>query len=256
MIDTNNLDPGFPENDPQRYFKQYSNSTAVGRFNLVEMGQSIKSDVFGSDTLYTAESMVPQGLYDTACIIRHRNNVLSGTTYDNGTPSNPDDDTNYTYFKPSDDDRGNLSGKMLAIKNFAANTIGDTYTDIYMQYLYPAASECFAYEPSVSSDSALADKFKCHHWYLPSIGELARLCFLSMTCYSGSSIYEASAAALFGDIFANAVTAGKFTRMSASYYWSSTEFNSSNAWFVHFSSGLINAYTKYNTNVVRPVAAF
>lgn len=257
MIDTNNLDPGFPENDPQRYFKQYSNSTAVGRFNLVEMGQSIKSDVFGSDNMYTAESMVPQGLYDTACIIRHRNNVLSGTTYDNGTPSNPDDDTNYTYFKPSDDSRGNLSDKMLAIKNFAANTIGDTYTDIYMQYLYPAASECFAYEPSVSSDNALADKFKCHHWYLPSIGELARLCFLSMTCYSGSSIYEASAAALFGDIFANAVTAGKFTRMSASYYWSSTEYNSVNAWAVNFSSGGIYDYHgKYNTYVVRPVAAF
>lgn len=256
MIDTNNLDPGFPENDPQRYFKQYDNNTAVGRFNLVEMGQSIKSDVFGSDTLYTAESMVPQGLYDTACIIRHRNNVLSGTTYDNGTPSNPDDDTNYTYFKPSDDDRGNLSDKMLAIKNFAANTIGDTYTDIYMQYLYPAASECFAYEPSVSSDNALADKFKCHHWYLPSIGELARLCFLSMTCYSGSSIYEDSAAALFGDIFANAVTAGKFTRMPASDYWSSTEGGSGYAWVVGFSSGYIGYNIKCNTGVVRPVAAF
>lgn len=42
---------------------------------------------------------------------------------------------------------------------------------------------------------------------------------------------------------------------TASNYWSSTEYNSNNAWNVNFSSGNINNNNKYNTNVVRPVAA-
>ena len=41
-----------------------------------------------------------------------------------------------------------------------------------------------------------------------------------------------------------------------SYYWSVTEYYSSNAWLVNFSSGIVNYYYKYNSNVVRPVAAF
>ena len=40
------------------------------------------------------------------------------------------------------------------------------------------------------------------------------------------------------------------------YYWSSTEYGSSYAWFVNFSSGSIYSYYKYDTLVVRPVAAF
>ena len=258
MIDTNNPDTGFDENDPQRNFKQYGDTTAVGRFNLVEMTQTLVNDVFGESDIYSAGDMVPQGLYDTACIIRHRNNVLSGTTYENGTPDNPDDDTSYTYFKPSDNDRGNLSTKMLAIEDFADRYLQTDYPAIYRQYLWPAASECYAYQPTVASGNTLAEKLTCHHWYLPSIGELARLCFLSRTCCNiqNNSIYDAQANSLFGDIFANAVTAGVFTRMSASYYWSSTESYDNLAWLVNFSSGGITYGDKCYSRSVRPVAAF
>ena len=41
-----------------------------------------------------------------------------------------------------------------------------------------------------------------------------------------------------------------------SNYWSCTENNSSNAWNVNFNSGNVNNNNKYNSNVVRPVAAF
>ncbi len=43
-----------------------------------------------------------------------------------------------------------------------------------------------------------------------------------------------------------------------SNYWSSTEYNTNNAWNVNFGSGNVNIYTgKYGTNsVVRPVAVF
>lgn len=41
------------------------------------------------------------------------------------------------------------------------------------------------------------------------------------------------------------------------YYWSSTEYGSTNAWYVYFSSGTINGYTtKYGSLTVRPCAAF
>ena len=41
-----------------------------------------------------------------------------------------------------------------------------------------------------------------------------------------------------------------------SNYWSSTEYNTTNAWNVNFGSGNVNNNNKYNTNnVVRPVAA-
>lgn len=41
-----------------------------------------------------------------------------------------------------------------------------------------------------------------------------------------------------------------------SNYWSSTEYNTNNAWNVNFNSGNVNNNNKYNTNnVVRPVAA-
>ena len=42
-----------------------------------------------------------------------------------------------------------------------------------------------------------------------------------------------------------------------SIYWSSTEYNPTNAWYVNFGSGYVTGNIKYNTNnVVRPVAVF
>ena len=42
---------------------------------------------------------------------------------------------------------------------------------------------------------------------------------------------------------------------TSSNYWSSTEYNANNAWNVNFGSGNVNNNNKYNSNVVRPVAA-
>ncbi len=43
---------------------------------------------------------------------------------------------------------------------------------------------------------------------------------------------------------------------SASYYWSSSEYNSTGAWFQHFGTGHQDASHKYNTCRVRPIRAF
>lgn len=256
MIDQNNPSPEYDESDPQRYFKEYANTTAAGRLNLVELSSAIKNAVFANDDMYSADSLVPQGLRDTAAIIAHRNNVLAGTTYD-PDPNTSGDETNYMAFVPNDTYPSNLAQKILDIRDFAENTLESPYPTIYSQYLFPAASDAFAYQPVVSSNHVLLDKFKANHWYLPSIGEIARLCFLSMTCYSGASTYEAAAYAMFGDIFAQAVAAGVYTRQGASTYWSSTEGTQTGALYVNFSSGYIYDSNKYHSAfIVRPVAAF
>lgn len=258
MIDQENPSDEYPIDDPQRYFKVYGNTTAVGRLNLVELSQTLKDDVFAGDNLYDGSTMVPQGLHDTAAIIAHRNNVLYGTTYD-PDPNSSGDEVPYINFTPNDTYPSDLAQKILDIQNFAQNTLGSSYPTIYSQYLFPAASHAFAYQPTVATGQTLNEKFTANHWYLPSIGELARLCFFSNQCYSGSSLYNESAGTMFGDIFAAAVAANKYTRYSlSSYYWSSSEFNQANAWNVYFSSGnVINYGGKYFTYlVVRPVAAF
>ena len=43
---------------------------------------------------------------------------------------------------------------------------------------------------------------------------------------------------------------------SASYRWSSSENNQTNAWNVNFSNGNFNNNNKYNSNVVRAVCEF
>lgn len=257
MIDENNPSPEFDENDPQRFFKEYANNTALGRLNLVELSTALKNVVFPNDDMYDDDTMVPQGLHDTAALIAHRNNVLAGTSYDPDPETEGEEgETNYSVFKPNDTYPSVLAQKILDIRQFATDTLEAPYPNIYSQYLYAAASQAFSYQPTVAAGQTLDEKFTANHWYLPSVGELARLCFLGMVCYSGSTLYNASAYAMFGDIFAKAVAAGLFTRFSASYYWSSSEYAQDGAWLVYFNSGIVGTSNKYYSCVARAVAAF
>lgn len=239
--------------DPQTGdFVDYSNSTAVGRGlnTLVALGSELKDALFVDDDSITAETLVPRGFRDTCGIILHRTRVLMGTTWtgDNG------EDTNGSYFSPDDQSVGGLNSKITAIRQYASSnpTLSGGYNDRFSQYLYPAASAAFAYQPSVSQGHILNDKFKAHKWYLPSSGELARLAYWHLVGQASSEYHQTGV----DDIFLNAVTALIFTRFSASYYWSSTEDGSTFAWYVHFSSGYINSNLKYNSFYVRPCAAF
>jgi hypothetical protein len=65
-------------------------------------------------------------------------------------------------------------------------------------------------------------------WYLPSMDELNKL-YINRTAIGG---------------------------FAAAYYWSSSEYDSSRAWFQYFSVGNQYNYGKYNTYYVRAVRAF
>lgn len=253
--------------DPQTgdFFK-YGNNVAFGCMALVELSSLMKENVFPDDDLFDATTKVPQGLKDTAGIIYHRNRVLAGTTY-TGDASTQDDDVNYGIEFKTDPDidasTGNVALQINKIRTFATNTLSSSYPNVYSQYLYPAASMAYAYEPKKSDGTdipGLLPKFKKHHWYLPSSGELCRLAYFTLICYSGSSYYVSQANGNpYGDIFANAVAnlGTKFSRFNTSSgYWTSTESNTYNAWGVNFTNGLVNNYYKYYSLSVRACAAF
>ena len=86
-----------------------------------------------------------------------------------------------------------------------------------------AASEALAYESGGYSD-----------WYLPSTDELVEM---YITIGQGSEN-------------------GNIGGFSNNVYWSSSEGNDSNAWFVNFNNGFTYSNDKYNTFRVRVIRAF
>ena len=58
-----------------------------------------------------------------------------------------------------------------------------------------------------------------------------------------------------GAIFQKAIDAGILNDFSYSWYWSSSENSQNNSWIVNFSNGNFNNNNKYNSNMVRAVAA-
>lgn len=180
-------------------------------------------------------SRVPSGRYNTLLIMKHRNYIL--------------DDGNIGYAKPK---AGGGISETTSLNNCISAVIAaNENKNQYRQFYYPAASRCFAYEPTdviaLKEGEVLSDKFKAHKWYLPSCGELARLYWYHSKGYT---------AGVDNAIFADIVARGLFDRFSANYYWSSTEGSATNAWPVDFSNGNVIGIYKAGSSIVRPVCAF
>lgn len=202
------------------------------------------TDNTGKDTLtaelallsgaYKSGDEVPVGLVKSLKVIQHRNKILEDSGVNLPIPEATDDIT----------EQGSLSN---LISEVIAN---NGNLSKYQQFYYPAVSKCYAYQPAVAANEVLADKFKVHNWYLPSIGELCRLYWHSK---KGPSYDDDR----IGAIFQRAINEGVFSDFSASYYWSSSEYSQYISWLVNFGNGhFINYYYKGNSIVVRAVAAF
>ncbi|MBQ9532403.1 MAG: DUF1566 domain-containing protein [Prevotella sp.] len=145
----------------------------------------------------------------------------------------------------------------------------------YRQLYYPAAYACYLYEPTLDEDDELNDQYKRSKWMLPTEGFLARIYnFFYNSC--GRVTYENGGRCtaananenpqseallpLFANLLARIAAAEApgtpFAIPTNSYYWSVTESGSSLAWGVYFNNGNVYINNKYNSNVVRPVAAF
>lgn len=174
----------------------------------------------------------PTGLHHTLGIIAHRNQVLDAAGL--SIPAAQFKDGVRT--KSEMENLYELISKIIENNGNAAK---------YQQYYWPAASYCYAYEPTVADGEELAPKFKAHNWYLPAIGELVRQYW-----------YYRQGLASDLNIFANAINNAVMANYTASNRWSGSERNQSNAWHVGFSNGNFSGHSKYNSFVVRAVCAF
>ena len=126
-------------------------------------------------------------------------------------------------------------------------------------YVFPAAYACHVYQPTVSKGT-LCDAYKAGQWYLPTVGELARLCSYYMiganssyTSYQGTS--DASRP-IFVQANAKANSANKIS-WTTDWRWSANQNGANNAWYVGFSNGTVSSnINRVLTYRVRAVAAF
>ena len=174
----------------------------------------------------------PTGLHHTLGIIAHRNQVLDAAGL--SIPAAQFKDGVRT--KSEMENLYELISKIIENNGNAAK---------YQQYYWPAASYCYAYEPTVADGEELAPKFKAHNWYLPAIGELVRQYW-----------YYRQGLASDLNIFANAINNAVMANYTASGRWSSSENGQAHAWYVYFSNGNFYGSYKYGSLVVRAVCAF
>ena len=128
---------------------------------------------------------------------------------------------------------------------------GETNKAKWRQLYYPAASAAYAYQPTVPSTVQLADRFKAHNWFLPTVGLLKRFAWYWKQGTTGETSNK--------NIFKKALGGGLFVNFASAsaFFWSSSEFSSSYSWTVYFaSSGYSYGTGKSYSYAGRAVAAF
>ena len=202
-------------------FSTYLTTTAVGDVGLVELTEDIGPFRIGD--------FIHRGQYKTLQIIRHRNRILNGVTSDVGShvPQVPVANANQT--------------EREVLTNLIADIVAKKGNN-YRQFYYPAASYCYAYQPTyeLQPGEVLADKFKAHNWWLPTLGELGMVYWQQVK----------------GGIFAAAASNSRYSNLTNDWHWSSTEYNASTAWYLHGGNGQVSNYIKYFSRAVRAVVAF
>lgn len=263
--DANNADNG--------YFKSFESQSMFGDLGWKRVEKRIYIDRLTNKDGTTSSIVVnvgdiePTGYYNTMAIIEHRNKVLD--SYAN--------EADREFIRPYADaytselaslrtlgskaDTLEIGGRIPSI----ANTAG---SHLY----YPAASCCFAYEPNAAG---LLDKFKVHNWFLPSSGELLRMCYYAYQSYKDNtaqaepvnSIYDSSynepANAFYIPIKDAKLKMGNFyggNAESGTTMWSSTETGSGgesrHAVAISSNNGTPEQRSKSSSGSVRPVCKF
>ena len=217
------------ENVDNLGFKIFPENTAVGQLKKKQIALP------GGLGDYNVGDSIPYGLYNTLLIIKHRDTILSDSGVNLPIPK-----------------AGSLSEYNSLMQNII--DVVSKHSNPYRQYYYPAASMCYAYEPQVKPGEVLNDKFKAHKWWLPSSGELARICYYK---FQGSDYSNSQA------VFAKAFNTGVLSfSYGYSWTWTSTETYNTSAWVVNFHTGTIYGERYYygsklnTTNYIRAVAAF
>jgi hypothetical protein len=199
--------------------------------------------------MYEAGELVNSGFAKTLKIIAHRNKLLEGKNRPVGFE---DFELSVPTASEGTTELADLRAKITALINssIVADIEGSdsSYYTKYAQIYYPAASVCYAYQPTVATGETLADKFKAHNWFLPTGGLLARIYWYHIVAPQTTEDLA---------IFRTPISAGVFRTMENKVYWSSGEYNYFSAVYMNFGAGNLTYTSKYTTyNYARAVAAF
>jgi hypothetical protein len=161
--------------NPDGSFKTFASRHAFSDLGNIRITPQLW-DIYQSyySTLgYQVNDFIPAGLYNTICIIAHRNDVLTDANINLPIPMSSSDKTEW-------ENLTKLKEEIIVKSGQHADT-----------FYFPAASYCYAYEPKVKEGEVLLDKFKAHNWWLPSIGELSRIIFYK--CHGNTSTTDPNA---------------------------------------------------------------
>jgi hypothetical protein len=253
-------DEGY-ENDG---FRMYAQNTAVGDgFGADTTGRALDdtlAKLAGSG--YAKGDIVNSSYANTLKVIQHRNSIISHVQNNPVTGINslcPPLD--YPTAASGRTELQHLGILITAVREWAKGTgngaPGETVNyNKWSQLLFPAASACYAYEPTnLMEGEVLNPKFKAHNWALPTNGILARLFWHT---YDGKG-YNTTATPKVDSPLDTVISPGgkvSFKKIDPTHFWSVTEYNNITCWRVLFSTGDLVNSNKYNTNIVRAVAAF
>lgn len=200
--------------------------------------------------------MINQGYANTLHLIKQRNTILNNNIIlvPEDVSQGQTEDGLYAGVTPGfaiptasngKSEADNLASNMGELHTYMQQHFNESNYAKWSQLFYPAASAAYSYEPTVTSNVRLDDRFKAHNWFVPACGLLVRLCWYYR---QGSNSDK--------NIFKKAIADGLFVNFSSSYYWCSSEYGSNYAWYVYFGGGYSGSNSKYYSLRVRAVAAF
>lgn len=175
-------------------FHTYNSNINLGNlgFRLISATAYNSLKDYLEDIGIKSNSYIDIGQQETLYIIQHRDTILS--------------DSNIAKEIPTKSSTWSEKERLVYLINNIISTEGDAK---YAQYYYPIASYAYAYEPNVQN---LNDKFKAHHWFLPSSGLLARISYYHQRGYENG----------LDAIFSNAVKLGVLKNTNLNFYYASS----------------------------------
>lgn len=222
-------------------FKEYKDTVWGGCIGFTTVTSTMYSNIglYLSNIGLSVGDTVSKGLVQSLYIIALRDMVLNDSGINLPVPEASNEESLYDNITKCIDD-------------FVARNDNQKK---YAQYYFPAASYSNAYEPTIKSKETLVKGLNAGNWYLPSHGEIARLCWFALKGYDGAE----------WAIFSNAFLQNAFVKLDG-YLYSSAELPiSTHICSFDVSTGLssyrsgINDINKANspfTASIRPVVAF
>jgi hypothetical protein len=207
--------------DGWKYFDPLSNTLGQLGWMTVEtpVGRFKKGD------------RVPYGQYYTECVIDARNKVLSDSAYKLPIPTKTNVITE--------------TNSLTSLLSQVNASLGTTYKTLY----YPAVSYAYAYCPTTRED--LKEEYKEHNWWMPSMGELARIAY-----YHHESVFFAGSEY---DIFTPAINNKVMARYSNNaHYLTSNEATADSVQILALATATANRFytaTNAKSAATRPALA-